>query len=193
MTSSYLPVITLAAGALLGFLSTLAITSMRHRQEITLRLLDQFFDVRREVVEAVSDLTHLNTLQSIDEDALSGYKESTSKLFYKHYDFLPRAVLDALLLLHVSLFDLEGNLYTIRDESIEPMVASEVVDFIEACSLYRNAKLVSPLALRSKNPTVRFNQAIKLHARHVLYTLNKFTSIEDLLFMAKRLKKAASL
>jgi hypothetical protein len=54
-------VVTLLAaiiGALLGLLSTFWVSSIRHRQDVTLRLLDQYFEVRKEVVSVVSELSN---------------------------------------------------------------------------------------------------------------------------------------
>jgi len=70
---------------------------------------------------------------------------------------------------------------------------SEVVPFINEYSLFTNTKYLAPLALKSNNDKVRANQAIILHARQVLYTLNKFASIEDLLELTKKMKKAANI
>jgi hypothetical protein len=50
-------VVTLLAGtigALIGLLSTFWVSSMRQRQDVTLKLLDQYFEVRKEVVGVVS-------------------------------------------------------------------------------------------------------------------------------------------
>jgi len=79
----------------------------------------------------------------------------------------------------------------IENKTILPMDEAQIVDFIEGCSLFRNASLTAPLALKSRNPEVKANQVVKLHARYVLYTLNQFSSIEDLLKMGRGLKKSA--
>jgi len=145
--------------------------------------------VRREIVEAVSRLSNLGITNQINTDQWDKHQAEISNLFYKHYDFLPKAVLDSLTLLYVCLSRPDGTLYTIRDSIVAPLPKHEVMPFIKACCVFSNTEYIAPLALTSSNPTVRANQAVILHARYVLYTLNKFASIEDLLAMTKRMKK----
>lgn len=189
MNSYVLPLLSVAIGTLLGLFSTLLVSSRRQRQDITLRLLDQYFQVRKEIVDVVTDLANLGVRQSLEPERRLEYRDSVSKLFYKHYDFLPEAVLRSLTLLDVCLSSSQGKLYTFKGKAIVPMKNDEVIALIESCSLYDNTRYFAPLALSSSDPRIRSNQAIALHARNVLYTLNKFTSIEDLLALTKRLKK----
>lgn len=188
-----LPLLSATIGALLGLLSTLWVSSKRQRQDITLKLLDQYFEVRKEIVNIVSDLSNLNIKEGLDSARRVEYRDLISKLFYKHYDFLPKPVLDSLTLLYVCLSEPEGGPYIIRDGAVVPMNDSEVIRFIDECSLFINTKYLALLALKSSNPTIKANQRLILHARQVLYTLNKFASIEDLLEMTKRLKKAVDI
>jgi hypothetical protein len=190
MSNYILPILSVAVGALLGLLSTILISSMRQRQDITLRLLDQYFQVRKEIVEVVTDLANLGIRQSLEPERRAEYRDSVSKLFYKHYDFLPEAVLQALTLLDVCLSSSEGKLYTLKGKAIVPMTdRDEIISLIKAISLYDNTRYFAPLALSSSDSKVRSNQAIALHARNVLYSLNRFTSIKALLAHTKRLKK----
>ncbi|MFY9619873.1 MAG: hypothetical protein WAQ99_08680 [Pyrinomonadaceae bacterium] len=193
MNNYTLPLLSVIVGTLFGLLSTLFISSIKQRQGITLRLLDQYFQVRQEIVDVVTDLANLRVRQPLEDSRRQAYRDSVSKLFYKHYDFLPEAVLEALTLLDVSLSSSEGTLYTLKGRMIVPMKESEINAFIDKCSVYDNTRLFAPLALSSKNPSVRTNQAISLHARNVLYTLNKFTSIKDLLALTKKLKKGSAI
>lgn len=174
-------------GATLGLLSTMLIASFQHRQSVTLRLLDQYLEVRKEMVDTVSELTSLDINQELAAENRNAYRDSISKLFYKHYDFLPKDVLDALILLYVCLN--KPGLYTIKNNYIISMHESEFIPFIESCCLFRNTAYLAALALKSKSSVIRGNEAINLHARCVLYTFNKFNSIDDLLKMIKKLKK----
>lgn len=185
-----IPLLTATVGALLGLLSTLWVSSRRQRQDITLKLLDQYFDVRKEIVNVISDLSNLRVRDELDSTYRAKYRDLISNLFYRHYDFLPKPVLDSMTLLYVCLSQPEGGPYIIRNGAVVAMNDSEVIRFIDDCSLFINTKYLAPLALKSSNATVRANQAIILHARQVLYTLNKFASIEDLLKMTRRLKKS---
>jgi hypothetical protein len=193
MSAYLLPLLSLIVGALIGLFSTLLASSIRQRQDITLRLLDQYLLVRREVVDAVSELSNMSIRDQFDSDEWDKHQGAISKLFYKHYDFLPKAVLDSLTLLYVCLSKPNGTLFTFRNGAVVPMDERDMASFIEDCSIFSNTKYLSPLALKSSNPKIRTNQAIILHARYVLFTLNKFASIEDLLDMTKKLKKATPL
>lgn len=193
MSTYLLPLLSLTVGALLGLLSTLLVSSIRQRQDVTLRLLDQYLQVRKEIVDEVSDLSNLDIREQFDIQRRRKYRDSISKLFYKHYDFLPEAVLESLTLLNVCLSNPNHGLYMISEKAVVHMSDDRVIPFIESLGLFTNTKFLAPLALKSANPTIRDNQAIILHARHVLYTLNKFASIEDLLAMTKKFKKAANL
>jgi hypothetical protein len=188
-----LPILTATIGALLGLLSALWLSSKRQRQDITLKLLDQYFEIRKEIVNVVSDLSNLKVRDDLDYVRRAEYRDLISKLFYKHYDFLPRPVLDSMTLLYVCLSEPEGGPYIVRDGVVVTMNDSEVIRFIDDCSLFVNTKYLAPLALRSTNLKIKANQVVILHARQVLYTLNKFASIEDLLEMTKRLKKSVDM
>lgn len=189
MNAVALPLATLILGTILGFLSTLYITTKRHRHEVALRIIDQYLEVRKELVETISNLTFIKGEEPLAEEERQELQKITASLFYKHYDFLPRPALDELVLLRVSLADYSGIIYGIKNNAVVTLSKSEVASFIDRCSLFTNAKLSAPIALQSKNATVRANEAIKLHARSVLSALNEYASIDDLLKVAERLKK----
>lgn len=194
MNNYVLPILSVAVGGLLGLLSTILVSSIRQRQDITLRFIDQYFLVRKEIVDVVTDLANLGIHQSLEASRRAEYRISVSKLFYKHYDFLPHAVLQALTLLDVCLSSSEGKLYTLKDKAIVRMKdRAEIIAWIEKISFYDNTRYFAPLALSSKDADIRTNQAIALHARNVLYSLNRFTSIKDLLAHIKKLKKESPL
>jgi hypothetical protein len=193
MNGYLIPLLSAAVGALFGVLSNFLTSSLRQRQDITSRLVDQYFDVRREVVNAVSELSDLDLKTPLDLKYRNGHRDVMSKLFYRHYDFLPKPVLDSLILLHVCLERSNGMLYSLRDGAVIQMDDHHVMPFVESCAIFTNSKYLAALALKSDNVTVRTNQAIVLHARHVLYSLNEFVSIGDLVEMTKNLKKARSL
>ncbi len=145
------------------------------------------------MVGTLSDLSNLALREAWDPAIRLSYRDAVSKLFYMHYDFLPKAVLNELILLHVALDHPESGPYMIENNTIVPMGETQIVPFIEGCSIFRNVAFIAPLALKSNNPNVKGNQVVKLHTRHVLYTLNQFSSIDDLLNMAENLKKGRSL
>jgi hypothetical protein len=192
MSNYVLPLLSVAVGALLALFSTLVVSFMRQRQDITLRLVDQFFQVRKEIVDVVTDLANLGVRQSFEASRRAEYRDSVSKLFYKHYDFLPPEVLQSLTLLDVCLSNSGGKLYTLKGKRIVPMNDNEVISFIAAISTYDNTRCFAPLALSDNDSQVRTNQAIALHARNVLFTLNKSMSLKNLSAITKRLKKESA-
>ena len=189
MNDVLLPLLTLLLGALLGLVSSLFASSIQQRHTITLRLLDQYLNVRKSVADEVAPLTNLDLHIDLPNDERLKHRHIVSRLFYTHYDFLPKPVLNSLILLDVCLGNPESGPYIVRDATIDIMKPNEVPQFIERTSLFRNTQLVTCLALKSSDKTVRKNQTIKLHARHVLHTLNTFASIDDLASMIKTLKK----
>ena len=51
MSTFFLPLFSLVVGALLGLLSTILASSIHQRHDVTLRLLDQYLQVRKEIAE----------------------------------------------------------------------------------------------------------------------------------------------
>ncbi len=184
------PVLSLVAGTALGLGSNIIVSFLKQRQTVLLRLLDQYLEVRKDVVETVSDLTHIPDKSDLTAEDRGNLRDRVAKLFYRHFDFLPAEVLDALLLLNVCLSDESGRLYKLENRAVLPLPNDEVPDFIRACSVYQNAELFAPIVLRSKNARARHNKAIQLHARHVLYTLNSFASLDAFMRLARRFPKA---
>lgn len=186
---TYLPLLTLAAGTVLGLISTLLISTFRQRQEVTLKLLEQYLEVRAEIADAVSDLTIMSLRTELDESHRMRIRNTIAKLVYRHWDFLPHPVVHSLVLLDSCLKRPDKGLYANVGGSVIPMPSSEVSEFLKASSPYRNARVFARMALVSRDPITRSNQAVVLHAKHVLRALNKFMTTENLLRMPRGLKK----
>ena len=189
MKTFLLPLLSLIVGASLGLFSSLLISSIRQRHTVTLRLLDQFFEVRKEVVDILSELVDIPRHKYLEEQELDDYRRAVSKLYFKHYDFLPPQVVEALLILHASIIDGTGKLYKLHNGAVIPRPFDEYSSFINECSRFRNTRIYAKQALESKRVETRRNEAIKIHAQNVLYNLNKFASRKDLLAMTKNLRK----
>ena len=189
--NNLLPLWTLIIGTLLGLLSSVIASFIQHRRSIALRLLDQFLSVRKDLANAITPLTNIILENNMSLERRIEYRDLVAELYYKHYDFLPSLVLDSLVQLQTCLDSPDHGPFAKHDNGIVPMPDSEIPKFIDECSLLTNSKFFAPLALNSSNPIIRQNQAIKLHARHVLMTLNKYASIDDLLKIVKSMKKKA--
>lgn len=189
MDQLLLPLLSLAVGATLGLGSSILVSSIKQRQTVTLRLIDQFFDVRKEIVDVLSKLSDLDINERFTDQQLKELQQGVSKLYYKHYDFLPSEVVESLLVLHACLKSRKGNLYQLKNRMVIPMSAKESQEFILQNYIFRNTLIFSTLAFKSSKTEVRQNQAFKLHAQFVLYNLNKYVTKEKLLEMTKILVK----
>ncbi len=189
MDEVFLPLLTLALGALLGLGSSLLASSLQHRRSIALRLLDQYLEVRKSIAETVAPLTNIDlTVELLDEDRIK-HRNLVSELFYTHYDFLPKSVLDPLILLDVCLGNPDAAPYGVRDDTIVTLPEDEIAKLIDRTSLFRSSKLFFSMALNTKDKNVRRNLTIKLHARSVLHALNTYVSVSDLSSVVHAFKK----
>lgn len=187
---SLLPVLTLILGGVIGLVSSLVVSFMGHRRSIALRLLDQFLDVRKSVVDAVSDLTNVGTDEGMREEERKKHRKEISKLFYRHFDFLPKPVLDSLALLEVGLLRPEAGPYTITSDGVVSLSGKDLAMFVDDLAMFGNSKLYAALALASKDRNVREIEVIRLHARHVLHTLNQYFTIQELSKLLGKFSKA---
>jgi hypothetical protein len=189
MNESLVPYITLFIGAILGLGTSFAASFLAHRQTISLRLLDQFLEVRKELVNEVIELVNLDSLSTLTEAQRTARRDVIAKLYYKHFDFLPQQVLNALALLRVALSQASMGPYGIEGNSIVRMPEDKICEFVNCCSVFDNAKYLAVVALKSKKEDLRDTEVVKLHARFVLYALNSFVSIADLSTMTTKLRK----
>jgi len=190
MASVVISVATLAAGALLGFISTIYVTVVKHRHEVVVRIIDQYFEIRNELAGEVSHLTFLKMEEPLSEPTRFDLQTTVSRLYYKHYDFLPMSVLDSLTILRVTLERYDGRVYGIDDRTVRVLTKEETAEVIERSSDYTNGKLFTPFGLVSGESHRRANEAVRLQARNVLSTLNANMSLDDLMSIAKTLRKS---
>lgn len=189
MTETMLPFLTLILGALVGMGTSVIASSLQHRRSIALRLLDQYLDVRKSVANRIAPLTNLDSRAELLDHTRLEFRNNVSQLYYAHYDFLPKSVLEALILLDICLGNPDCGPFGVRDDTIVMLTDNEVLEFIERTSLFRSTRLFFAMSLKTSQMPVRRNQVIKLHARYVLHTLNAYASISDLSSMVKALKK----
>ena len=187
--ATLIPIASLVLGALLGILTSVVSSSVQQKNNVALKFIDTYLDVRRELVDAISPLTNIPLEREIDAAERTKKRDEVVSLFYRHFDFLPAPVLDAMVCLEACLDRPEIGLFELKDGMLLKMNPSRVPAFVDSCSLLLNSKLYVPIALNSENPVVRMNQSIRLHARHVLMVLNAYASIEDMTRMIDNLKK----
>jgi hypothetical protein len=189
MNNVALPILTLILGTVLGLISSLIASFITHRRTISVRLLDQFLEVRKELINTISTLSNLTTNEEFHAKRRAKHRDAVTELYYKHFDFLPTPVLDALVLLSVALAEPAHGPYKIQKGTIVRRQESEIIALIDRCLIFTNAKLFARMALKSRQQKIREIEIIKLHARNVLYTLNEYASISDLSSETKRFKK----
>ncbi|CAG0929158.1 hypothetical protein PLCT1_00948 [Planctomycetaceae bacterium] len=192
MTAAQISLLSLVAGALAGLLATLVASAVRQRQDVTLRLLDRFLEARREVVDSVCDLSHFHGPAQLSPLDRTSCRDAIARLYYRHYDFLPPAVLDSLLLLQVALDRFDGRLYGIRERAVLPISGSAVASFVARCCRLRNARVYAFWVFGSASEHARAHLAVALHARDVLNELNRVASPGRLLGVPVRLRKVRS-
>ncbi len=187
--SMLIPIASLVLGALLGILTSVVSSSVQQKNNVALKFIDTYLEVRRELVDVISPLTNIPLEREIDAAERTKKRDEVVSLFYRHFDFLPGPVLDAMVCLEACLDRPEIGLFELKDGMLLKMNPSRVPAFVESCSLLLNSRLYVPIALNSGNPVVRMNQSIRLHARNVLMVLNAYASIDDMMRMIEQLKK----
>ncbi|MGA8496162.1 MAG: hypothetical protein WB764_11820, partial [Xanthobacteraceae bacterium] len=101
MFSIILPIVTLIIGAILGLVASY----VTHKQNINLKLLEQYFEVRKLIAREIAPLTNIDLSKKWADGELQACKNKVSILYYEHYDLLPSKVLEALMLLELSIAD----------------------------------------------------------------------------------------
>jgi hypothetical protein len=190
MDNTVTAVALLITGGMLGYLSSLGVARTQHRQALTLRVADEYFAARRELVTLIGELADLKLLEAESRASWPHKADEVGSLFYQNFDLLPPAVLDRLILLHVALRNPSNGPYALVERTVIPMTPSEIAVFVRRCTIFENSMYIAPLALHSASTTIRANQVVKLHARDVLYALAECGAIEQLTKLADRVKNA---
>jgi hypothetical protein len=193
MSDPITAVALLIAGGMLGYLSSLGLARAQHRQALTLRIADEYFVARRELVDLVSTLADIKLLDDACQEHWLQQADAVGNLFYRQFDLLPREVLDRLMLLHVALRNPQSGPFALDAKEVVPMASRDLIEFTQRCSIFENSMYIAPLALNSENPVVRGNQVVKLHARDVLYALAECGSVDQLTWLATRVRNADGL
>lgn len=193
MNSIALPVISLVLGTVLGLLSSLIASSIKQRQAVTEKRIDYYFEARKELVDIISILADLNIHSNMLDKERDEYRQKIATLYFKNLDILPTPVLHSLLTLHATLKYRKGKLFQVINSTLVTLPESEYSKFVHQMAAFKNTRIFSGIAFKSKNPEIRKNLTIKLHAQNVLYNLNKFASTVVLIQMAKDQSKKEGL
>jgi hypothetical protein len=180
---------TLLAGGILGVLSAIAVQSLQHRSILRIKVLDNYFAMRTSVIDFVADLANLALRHSLDPDNPTQWRDTTSRLFYLHYDLLPRTVLNELICLFIALGDKQGRTYGVDGDTIVPLSAEAIEQLIDSISFYRNTRIRTALMIASEDGRVRYNAAVNLHARRVLLAFDAIFTGRALLNIGRSLRK----
>jgi hypothetical protein len=183
MISYILPLVTLLIGAILGLFSTMIAANVRHKQDITIKLLEHYLKVRDEIVSSICTLADKTLLDSFEADKMKIYRDTVAVMYYKYYDLLPVPILEALLLLNVCLTRLDGSLYKVENGGIIKMNKSDVLEFITICHDHKNGQYLAAAIFNGDNQKMKINQAVMLHTRHVFKSLSTFLPTREFLAM----------
>lgn len=184
-----LPIFTLIIGAFFGFISSLIISYLKQRYDISLKLIVKYFEIREELIDKLSVLASLENTKELNGLSFSKLKQEISIVYYKYYDFLPSEVLTEILCLYSCISDNKNQLYKSKDNCILPLTDSDLKDFIERISLIENFRYYALVRLKSNDDTVRIAAAISYQARSVLIAINKYFNLRDLMSWSRYLPK----
>lgn len=190
-----LPIITLVVGTFLGLLPSIYLAYFQHKQDITGKVLDQYFAAREQLCDQLSALANLLVTNScqLDVKIVAEYQENVSKLFYKYYDLLPPEVLKEMLCLHTCLSDKENRLYKHENNFVLLIEDQDIEGFIEGISLIDNFKYYAAIPLRSKDSHIRRSASINYQARSVLVSINRHFTVQHFISWNRYLQKSKGL
>ena len=174
---------------MLGFLSSIWIERFRQRNTLTVRILEQYFKIREDICDEISELTNLQIGALLDDEFLDNKRGKLSRYYYKYYDFLPKDVLQALNCLHACLSDERNRIFVCRENTLYPIRDTEIEDFIEQISLVRNFKYYALVPLNSSDSNTRKSASINYQARYVLRIVNANFTLSSLMNWIKKLPK----
>jgi hypothetical protein len=181
--------LTLVIGAIGGAIGAIAVSFFTHRQNINAKVLEQYFEIRKLISKEIAPLTNIDLSKSWQEGELRSHRDKVAILYYEHYDLLPEKVLEALMLLEMSIGDARSGPLKIQDGNVEKMDSWEIEKFVTHVTFFRSSRVLVLLSLQSEERLVRENQTIKLHARNVLHAMNEFSSINATFSLRKELTK----
>lgn len=176
----------------MGLLASVCIAYLQHKQDITIKIIEQYFAAREQLCDQLSALANLQVTSSckLDTATLAEYQENISKLFYKYYDFLPPEVLKEMLCLHACLSDKENRLYKHENNCLILIEDKDIEGFIGQISLIDNFKYYAPIPLESKDPNIRRAASVNYQARSVLVSMNYHFTIQHLRSWNRYLQKS---
>ena len=176
--NTWLPVFTLVCGWIVGLVSSVFIERFKSRQALLTRMFEHYLLIRSELTNLVSDLAQLHDRAPFTAESTEDYRKAISKLFFKHYDFLPPEVLVEMNCLHSCLKSQGKWIFRHSDERgifrLDLRDTRILAAFIDGISLVRNYRYHALLALRDQRNEVRSVSIINCQARSVLVTLGRF-------------------
>ena len=173
----------------MGFFSQLFFKSLEMKQDVSDKVLDQFFKARSELCAELSKLAILQELKELDPTLTATSRNKISELYFTYYDFLPKETLEQLNCLFACLSDRENRIFVCEKGKILPIQPSKLNAFIESISLIENFKYSAPIHLQSKNENTRRITSIKCQARSVLKNLNEYFTMQNLIYWIKHVAK----
>lgn len=174
--------------ALFGLISNILIIQINQKKDVNSKLIEQYLKIREDLCVILSDLINLKDINNVDFNNLSRLVE---KLFYKHYDFIPKEVLDELLCLQVILQSEYGHLFRIINKKLVIIDNddSEIKNYLEDISFVEAAKLFYYVQLKNADVESRKVLIINLQAKKVLYKMNDYFTLSNLLNWKRYLLK----
>lgn len=174
-------ILTLILGIVLGLVSGMVTAYVRQRQAIGLKIVDQYFEVRKEVCAGISKLASIPIGTRLDHAELQRTRVELVEAFYLHYDFLPTEVLRELICLHACLASPRSTIFCCRGRRLRPLAPEDVDAFLENIALVEELKAIGPINLASPLESVRRSARVSYQARTALQALNEHFTLRNLL------------
>lgn len=185
--------LTLLIGGILGLLSGLILERQRKEQALTDKLFERYLLVREELTEVLGDLASLKLEPDYTGMDLNRAAQTISKLFYRHYDFLPANVLRELNCLYRCLAAQGKHIYIVSSDNsivrLDTTDRQQFEQFAAALSLVENIRNVLPIYYEQETGQSHPAINVNLQARKVIRTINQHFQFKSMLVWSRTLTK----
>lgn len=184
-----IPILSVIIVSILGIITNIIVIRYSQKQNILSKLVDRYFVIRDNITHILSDYVSLKTTNDYSVEQLNIYCNQVSKIYYEYYDFLPKEVLHELICLYANLSDTEHRLYTMKDHSLALLEKKDMDEFLQNITIIDNNKQFIYYNLFGNDAMKKKFTSINIQSRKVLSTMNQYFTLNNLLYLNKRLQK----
>jgi hypothetical protein len=177
---------------LVGIFSILSYVISYHlkiRNEFSISLFGEFLRIREPLTEILSGISARRLEESIQSNELEEWRGGLSRFYYQHYDLLPPLVLNELLCL-INCIERNGDFLFIHNgKRISCMKKKEIEEAVYSIGTTRNFRTFVFERLGGKDVNHKRNIRLIIQTRLVLFKINTFFSLNQLIKLSKNLTK----